>query len=178
MPQPGMTMRQKILAMFYPLLMFFQKHRKGQVHSNAEKTVPLESFYELKLTLNDGTLLPVSHFKGRKVLIVNTASDCGYTAQYGELQKLYGQMAGRLEIIAFPSNEFKEQEKGSDEGIATFCRNLYGVHFPIAKKSNVKKSSVQNEVFQWLTRKEKNGWNDQEPQWNFSKYLVNEQGIL
>ncbi|HXL59000.1 MAG TPA: glutathione peroxidase, partial [Chitinophagaceae bacterium] len=117
-------------------------------------------------------------FKGKKVLLVNTASDCGYTGQYEELEKLYQQYKQRLIVIGFPANDFKEQEKGSDEEIAQFCTINYRITFPLMKKSIVIKSPGQNEVFQWLTDKNKNGWNDQQPVWNFSKYLVNEEGIL
>lgn len=116
--------------------------------------------------------------KGKKVLIVNTASNCGYTHQYAELQELYRSHSDTLTIIGFPSNNFREQEKGSDEEIATFCQVNYGVTFPLAKKSDVLKGEGQNKVFEWLTNKQLNGWNEQEPSWNFSKYLINEQGLL
>jgi len=81
-------------------------------------------------------------------------------------------------IIGFPANDFKEQEKGSDEEIAQFCKLNYGVDFPLAKKGTVIKGNNQQRVFQWLSDKSKNGWNDKQPSWNFSKYLINEQGIL
>ena len=111
-------------------------------------------------------------------MLVNTASNCGYTNQYEDLQKLYQQFNDQLEIIAFPANDFKEQEKGSDNDIAQFCQVNFGVTFPLAKKSVVIKSGDQNNIFKWLTDKSKNGWNEQPPVWNFSKYLVNEQGSL
>jgi len=115
---------------------------------------------------------------GKVALMVNTASDCGYTNQYDDLQKLYQQFNDQLEIIAFPANDFKEQEKGSDNDIAQFCKVNFGVTFPLAKKSVVVKSNEQNNIFKWLTSKSKNGWNEQPPTWNFSKYLINEQGML
>ena len=111
-------------------------------------------------------------------MIVNTASNCGYTNQYQELQKLYQTAKENLEIIAFPANDFKEQEKGNDDEIAKFCSINYGVQFPIAKKSSVTKNEDQNNIFSWLTNKQQNGWNDYQPHWNFSKYLINEEGIL
>ena len=111
-------------------------------------------------------------------MIVNTASECGYTAQYAELQQLYTKYADQLTIIGFPSNDFKEQEKGTDDEIAAFCKVNFGVTFPLAKKSSVLKGLGQNEVFQWLTMKEMNGWNEQQPTWNFSKYLIDEKGRL
>jgi glutathione peroxidase len=91
---------------------------------------------------------------------------------------LYQRFSNKLEIIAFPANDFKEQEKGNDEEIAQFCKVNFGVTFPLAKKSVVVKSADQNDIFKWLTNKNQNGWNDQPPSWNFSKYLLNEQGEL
>lgn len=111
-------------------------------------------------------------------MIVNTASNCGYTNQYAELQKLSERFNEDLIVIAFPANDFKEQEKGTDEEIAQFCQVNYGISFPLAKKSKVVKGNGQNKVFQWLTHKELNGWNDKEPSWNFSKYLIDEDGNL
>ncbi len=111
-------------------------------------------------------------------MFVNTASDCGYTGQYEELKKLDEQAGNKVKIIAFPANDFKEQEKGTDEEIQQFCFINFGVDFPLAKKSVVIKSPQQNKVYQWLTNKNKNGWNEQQPRWNFSKYLVNENGAL
>lgn len=135
-------------------------------------------FHELSVILNNGTLLPFENLKGRKALIVNTASNCGYTSQYSDLQELYEKKKEKLIILAFPSNDFKEQEKGTDEEIAQFCQLNFGVSFPIAKKSIVISNPGQDKVFQWLTCKEQNGWNDQQPTWNFSKYLINEKGRL
>jgi glutathione peroxidase len=128
--------------------------------------------------LNSGIDLDFGKLKDKKVMIVNTASNCGYTNQYSELQELYEKNKERLVIIGFPSNDFKEQEKGSDEEIAQFCQVNFGVSFPLAKKSVVIKSAEQNKVFEWLTHREFNGWNEQQPSWNFSKYLVNENGVL
>ena len=139
---------------------------------------PVASFYDLAVLLNNGTSLSFNTLKGKKILLVNTASDCGYTNQYSELQALYERHKDKLIVIGFPANDFKEQEKGSDAEIAQFCKINFGVSFPLAKKSTVVKSSEQNKVFEWLTHKELNGWNDQQPSWNFAKYLVNEEGML
>lgn len=138
---------------------------------------PTIPFHELTITLNDGKQLSFSELRGKKVLIVNTASDCGYTNQYEDLQKLYEQHKDKLVVIGFPANDFKEQEKGNDEEIAAFCQVNYGVTFPLAKKSSVI-GADKNEIFRWLSDKTKNGWNQQEPVWNFSKYLVSEEGVL
>lgn len=145
---------------------------------NTNRQGPSQSFYDLKVILNNGEKFPFSKLKGKKVLLVNTASDCGYTPQYTELQQLFKGNEQDLMVLGFPANDFKEQEKGSDEEIATFCQRNFGVSFPLVKKSTVVKGPGQNAVFQWLSDPEKNGWNDQAPVWNFSKYLVSEEGVL
>ncbi|MEO6069502.1 MAG: glutathione peroxidase [Chitinophagaceae bacterium] len=171
------TLRQQGLQWIYPLLMKLNGKNKTVV-ANLNNIKAMESFYSLTILLNNGTLLSMQSLKGKKILIVNTASDCGFTSQYADLQKLYEIHKGGLEIIAFPSNDFKEQEKGTDEEISQFCQVNFGVTFPLAKKTVVIKSNTQHPVYQWLTSKEKNGWNNQAPQWNFSKYLINEEGVL
>jgi glutathione peroxidase len=175
-----MTGRQRVLKMVYPLWIAVTKllGRNTKVLANAKHVRPAQSIYDLNVSLNNGKSLPLQTYKGKKLLLVNTASNCGYTNQYEDLQKLYQQFNNQLEIIAFPANDFKEQEKGSDSDIARFCQVNFGVTFPLAKKSVVIKSGDQNNIFKWLTDKSKNGWNEQPPVWNFSKYLVNEQGSL
>ncbi len=138
----------------------------------------MSSFYALKPSSIYGTEFDFSQLKGKKVLLVNTASDCGYTGQYDDLEKIYQLHKDKLVVIGFPANDFKEQEKGSDEEIAQFCKKNYGVRFPLMKKGTVIKNEDQQAVFKWLTDASKNGWNDQPPVWNFSKYLVSEDGIL
>jgi glutathione peroxidase len=175
----GLTLKQRALKLVYPFFIWVSgKSAKEKILYNQQSAVPLISFYSLSALLSSGKELPFEKLRGKKVLLVNTASDCGYTPQYTELQKLYQYSREDLEIIAFPANDFKEQEKGSDEEIATFCSRNYGVSFPIAKKSVVIKGGEQHPVFQWLSSKAKNGWNEKQPSWNFSKYLVNEEGIL
>ncbi|MEO5893340.1 MAG: glutathione peroxidase [Ferruginibacter sp.] len=174
-----MTARQKILKAIYPAMMWLTKvtGTNTKALSNASNE-PLASIYSLPVTGNNGSPLNLSDFKGKKILLVNTASDCGYTGQYEGLEKLYREHKETLVILGFPANDFKEQEKGSDEKIAAFCKLNFGVSFPLMKKSKVIKGTGQNEVFQWLTDKNKNGWNDQAPSWNFCKYLVDEHGKL
>jgi glutathione peroxidase len=174
----GMTLRQSILKRIYPLWMWLNKQneRRKKILRN-DHAQPSQSFYSLSTQLNNGTELNFNSLKGKKVLLVNTASDCGYTNQYADLQKLFETNQDRLIIIGFPANDFKEQEKGTDEEIAQFCKVNYGVTFPIAKKTTVK-GDRKNEIFQWLSEKNKNGWNDKQPSWNFSKYLVDERGRL
>jgi glutathione peroxidase len=175
----NMTYRQKFLKAVYPALMWIGGVTgKRSVKMENASTAPATSIYNLSITLNNGSELKLETLKGKKILLVNTASNCGYTGQYADLQKLYDANKEKLMIIGFPANDFKEQEKGTDQEIAEFCKVNYGVSFPLAKKSTVIGGNEQNPVFKWLSDKSLNGWNDQEPTWNFSKYLVNEQGML
>lgn len=175
----NMTTKQKVLKAVYPMLMWFTKlaGANSTILTN-EKATPAISFYTLQAAAGDGSTLDFSTLKGKQILLVNTASDCGYTDQYAELEELYQQNKNIIEIIAFPANDFKEQEKGTDEEIGAFCKKNYGVTFPIMARSVVIKSTQQNPVFQWLTNAAKNGWNSKAPSWNFSKYLINEKGQL
>ena len=175
-----MTIRQRILKAVYPAFTWWGRisGKNSKVFTNESPNVPPQSLYGLSVTLNNGDSIPLASYKGKKLLLVNTASDCGYTDQYDDLQKLYLENKDKLVIIGFPANDFKEQEKGTDEEIAQFCKLNYGVTFPLAKKSSVTPGPDQNPVFQWLTDKNKNGWTNKKPSWNFSKYLVNEEGVL
>ncbi|HVM87169.1 MAG TPA: glutathione peroxidase [Puia sp.] len=175
-----MTFRQKILKVLYPFIVFISKfkNKNKRLLTNENNTLPEKSFYDLVVMLNNGSTLPLSSLKGKKVLLVNTASDCGYTPQYNSLEILYEANKNNLMIIGFPANDFGEQEKGSDDTIAEFCKVNFGVTFPLAKKSTVIKSPEQNIIFKWLSDKTMNGWNDRPPVWNFTKYLVSENGVL
>ena len=175
----NMTYRQKFLKAVYPAFVWLSKltGKNNKTLAN-EKAAPAVSFYTLKDSLIGGQPFDFAQLKGKKIMLVNTASDCGYTNQYADLEKLYQQYKDKLVVIGFPANDFKEQEKGTDDAIAKFCKENYGVTFLLMKKSSVVKSPVQNEVFQWLTNPAKNGWNDQLPSWNFSKYIVDENGRL
>lgn len=172
----GMTLRQKLLKSAYPLLMKFG-NRKIISLANLQTVSPL-SFYSLEAVSTTGDTFHFEGLKGKKVLIVNTASNCGYTNQYEELQQLYETHKDKLEIIAFPSNDYKQQEKGGNEEIASFCKKNYGVSFPLMEKIVTIRSGQQHPVYQWLTDPAKNGWNEKTPKWNFSKYLINENGQL
>ncbi|MFI5128984.1 MAG: glutathione peroxidase [Chitinophagales bacterium] len=176
----NMTYRQKVLKAIYPALMWYNSitGKRSKVMSNDKNAAPSQSLYDLSVQLNTGSVLRFDSLKGKKILIVNTASNCGYTDQYADLEKLYEKYKDKLAVIGFPANDFKEQEKGTDEEIAAYCKLNYGISFPLTKKTTVVKSGQQNEVFKWLTDKSRNGWNDKQPSWNFSKYLINEKGEL
>ena len=170
---------QKFLRKMYPFIRKMGKMGKnGTQLTNEEKSMPNSAFHELSVVLNNGKTLDFSGFKGKKVLLVNTASNCGYTGQYAELQSLHERYKETLRVIAFPANDFAEQEKSNDSEIAQFCQLNYGVTFPVALKGAVIKNAKQQQVFRWLTDKTLNGWNEHEPDWNFSKYIVDETGIL
>jgi len=180
MKKKDMSYRQSILKTIYPVIMLPGKlfGSKNAIQKNTASIKPSVDFYSLKVALNNGTVLDLNQFKGKKIMLVNTASDCGYTAQYAELEKLYQEHKEQLVIIGFPANDFKEQESKDDAAIAEFCKINYGVTFYLAKKSQVIKGGEQNPIFNWLSNKDMNGWCSQEPKWNFCKYLVDGSGML
>ena len=173
-----MTIKQQLLKVFYPALMKLSSLKKDRIKINKQKIQPVVSIYTLKTLKSNNELLSLSDLKGKKILLVNTASDCGYTHQYEALEKMYEKFNDKLVILGFPANDFKQQETGTDEDIVSFCKINYGVSFPLMKKSSVIKGADQNAVFNWLSDAKKNGWNNKAPVWNFSKYLVDEHGVL
>ena len=136
-----------------------------------------KTIYEFKVSSLTGGTIDFNDFKGKKILIVNTASKCGFTPQYEALEKIYEKYKGKLVIVGFPANNFLFQEPGNDEKIETFCKSHYGVRFPRTSKISVKGKSMAP-IYQWLTQKEHNGYEDSRVKWNFQKYLINEEGKL
>lgn len=132
----------------------------------------VNNVYEFKINSLDGKLIVFSKYKGKTLLIVNTASECGYTPQYADLQRLHETMGDKVVILGFPANNFGGQEPGSNAQIATFCQKNYGVTFQMFEKISVK-GADQHPLYAWL--KEKTG---QEPGWNFCKYLVKPDGTV
>ena len=173
-----MTLKQKLLKKLYPLFSTVTRLMGKNIRNIKSNIMAPSSFYDLQATLNNGAQFSFSELRGKKVLLVNTASECGYTRQYDDLQKLHEKYKDTMVVIGFPANDFGEQEKGSDQDIESFCRINYGVNFRLAKKSTVIKIPGQNPVYNWLTDESKNGWNDMAPTWNFCKYLVDESGNL
>jgi glutathione peroxidase len=136
------------------------------------------SFYDLTATTIDGKEFKFSELKGKKVLIVNTASKCGYTPQYEDLEALYKTYKDKnLVIIGFPANNFMKQEPGSNSEIKEFCTKNYGVSFMMMEKISVKGDDMHL-VYQWLTQKAKNSKMDSAVKWNFQKYMIDEKGEL
>ena len=137
-----------------------------------------KSFYDFKVKDIDGKEFNLSSLKGKKVLVVNTASKCGFTPQYKELEAIYKQYGGdKFTIIGFPANNFGKQEPGTNKEIAEFCEKNYGVTFPMMSKISVKGDDM-DPLYKWLTSKSENGLQDSEVKWNFQKYMIDENGKL
>lgn len=136
-----------------------------------------QSIHSFKVKSIDGKEINFAHFKGKKILVVNTASKCGYTPQYEALQKVYTQYKDKLVVIGFPCNQFGGQEPGSNEAIVEFCQKNYGVSFPLADKVDVKGENIAP-IYKWLTQKSLNGVLDASISWNFNKFLLDEQGKM
>lgn len=136
------------------------------------------SFYDFKVKTLEGEDFDLASLKGKKVLVVNTASKCGYTPQYEDLEALYEEFGGDdFVVIGFPANNFMKQEPGTNEEIREFCTKNYGVTFPMMAKISVKGDDI-HPLYQWLTTKDLNGVMDSKVKWNFQKYLVDEKGTL
>lgn len=135
------------------------------------------SIYDFKVESLDGGTIDFATFKGKKILIVNTASKCGYTPQYEELEALYKKYQDKLVIVGFPANNFGGQEPGTNIEIKEFCSKNYGVSFPMAAKISVKGNDTAP-IYKWLCSKSLNGVLDAEIKWNFSKFLLDEKGNL
>jgi glutathione peroxidase len=160
-------MKTKLLTALTGLFM------ASTIHAQVPKSI-----YDFKVTTISGKEFEFSSLKGKKIMIVNTASKCGYTPQYADLEKLYKTYGGeKFEIIGFPANNFLWQEPGSNDEIASFCKVNYGVTFPMMAKISVKGDSI-HPLYLWLTKKEYNGVMDSKVQWNFQKYLIDENGNL
>ncbi len=134
------------------------------------------NFHSFKMKGIDGKEIDFSQFKGKKVIVLNTASKCGYTPQYADWEKFHKANKDII-ILGFPANEFGGQEPGTNDEIASFCSLNYGVSFQMMEKVVVK-GTGKCDLYQWLSDKSKNGWNEKEPSWNFCKYVINEKGEL
>ncbi len=136
-----------------------------------------ESVYDIKINSLEGEALDLNDYKGKKLLIVNVASKCGYTPQYKDLQQLHEKYGDKVTILGVPCNQFMNQEPGTAEEIATFCERNYGVTFQLTEKVDVK-GKDQHPLYEWLTDKSKNGLEDSTVKWNFQKYIISENGEL
>lgn len=160
------------------ILTLFSCQNRAQTSKNEPMSTKKESIHQFKVKDIDGKDFDLAQLKGKKVMIVNTASKCGLTPQYKELQTLYETYKDQnFVIIGFPANDFMSQEPGTNDEIATFCATNYGVSFPMMSKISVKGKDM-HPLYKMLTQKAKNGLEDNEVQWNFQKYLINAQGEL
>lgn len=171
----------KKIALFITILTLFSCQNQAQNNKKTMDTqtpILTETIYQFKVTDLYGKEFDFASLKGKKILIVNTASECGLTPQYKDLEAIYKKYHDlNFVIVGFPANNFGSQEPGSNEQIAKFCEMNYGVTFPMMSKISVKGNDM-DKVYQFLTQKSKNGLQDSEVEWNFQKYLINEQGQL
>lgn len=136
-----------------------------------------KSIYDFKMKTIDGEEISMSKFKGKKMLIVNVASECGFTPQYKSLQALHEKYGNKVTVIGFPANNFGAQEPGNEGQIKEFCKKNYGVTFQMMEKISVKGEDM-HPLYQWLSNKELNGSCNDAPKWNFCKYLIDEKGNI
>ena len=141
------------------------------------QTSPTESIYDIKINSLAGQPINLSDYKGKYILFVNVASKCGFTGQYEDLQKLYDKYQDKLMIIGVPCNQFGSQEPGTAQEIQSFCQVNYGVSFLMTEKVDVKGKN-QHHLYRWLTTQKENGVLDSKVEWNFQKYLIDEEGNL
>ena len=137
----------------------------------------LPSIFDSKLKDEANGEIDLKAYRGKKILIVNTASRCSFTRQYKDLQQLQDTYKSSLVILAFPCNDFGKQEQENDAGIAKFCEVNFGITFRVMKKIGIR-LNAQSTLYNWLTNPTQNGWNRRLPQWNFWKYLLDENGRL
>lgn len=173
-------MKKLIGLLCASLLLSCQNQAQNKMAVETKTTTPMEkqNIYQFKVTDISGNEFDMASLKGKKVMIVNTASKCGLTPQYKELEALYKQYKDQnFVVVGFPANNFASQEPGTDKEIASFCQLNYGVSFPMMSKVSVKGTDMCA-LYQFLTQKAKNGLQDSEVEWNFQKYLINAQGEL
>ncbi|MCD9573861.1 glutathione peroxidase [Flavobacterium soyae] len=173
---------KKILFIACSALFLLSTQTHAQTNTNklskSDKTMAKETIYQFKVEDLSGDTFDFASLKGKKILIVNTASKCGLTPQYKDLEAIYKQYKDKgFVIVGFPANNFASQEPGTNKEIETFCQQNYGVTFPMMNKVSVKGDDMC-EVYKFLTQKSKNGLKDSEVEWNFQKYLIDEKGEL
>lgn len=152
-------------------------NQKSEISKAKTQELMGKTIYDFKVESLDGKEINFADFKGKKILIVNTASECGFTPQYADLEKVYEQYKDKLVVVGFPANNFGGQEPGTNTEIGAFCQKNYGVTFPMAAKVSVKGDDTAP-IFKYLTEQELNGVKNTTILWNFTKFLVDENGKL
>ncbi|MCV9928180.1 glutathione peroxidase [Flavobacterium sp. LS1R49] len=173
---------KNILFLFCGVMFLFSCQNQAQTKksktSKSENVMEKQTIYQFKVEDLTGNQFDFASLKGKKIMIVNTASKCGLTPQYKDLEAIYKEYKDKgFVIVGFPANNFASQEPGTNEEIGAFCQQNYGVTFPMMDKISVKGDDM-SEVYKFLTQKSKNGVQDSEVEWNFQKYLINEKGEL
>ena len=171
---------KKLFIMLLSFVAFINSCAEKKSETAKVKTKELmgKTIYDYKVdALEEGKTINFADFKGKKILVVNTASECGFTPQYADLEKLYEEYKDQLVIVGFPANNFGGQEPGTNVEIGAFCQKNYGVTFPMAAKVSVKGDDTAP-IFKFLTEKQLNGVKDSKILWNFTKFLIDENGKL
>lgn len=170
---------KNIFLMLLSFIAFLQSctNQKSEISKAKTKELMGKTIYDFKVESLDGKEINFADFKGKKILIVNTASECGFTPQYADLEKVYEQYKDKLVIVGFPANNFGGQEPGTNTEIGAFCQKNYGVTFPLAAKVSVKGDDTAP-IFKYLTEQELNGVKNTTILWNFTKFLIDENGKL
>lgn len=170
---------KKIFLLMLSFIAFLQSCMNQKSESSKAKTNELmgKTIYDFKVESLDGKEINFADFKGKKILIVNTASECGFTPQYADLEKVSEEYKDKVVVVGFPANNFGGQEPGTNTEIGAFCQKNYGVTFPLAAKVSVKGDDTAP-IFKYLTEKDLNGVKNTTILWNFTKFLVDENGKL
>lgn len=170
---------QKLFILLVSAGILFQSctNQKSEVPQSKTQNPMEKNIYSFKVEGLDGKEINFADFKGKKILIVNTASECGFTPQYADLEQLSKEYKDKLVVVGFPANNFGGQEPGTNEEIGAFCQKNFGVTFPLAAKVSVKGDDTAP-IFKFLTEKEENGVKNTSIMWNFTKFLLDENGRL
>lgn len=172
------AMKKQILFGLVTLLLSYNSQAQTKKKMETKDKALKETIYQFKVKDIEGNQFDFSSLKGKKIMVVNTASKCGLTPQYKDLEVLYNKYKrSNFVIVGFPANNFGSQEPGTNEEIAAFCERNYGVSFLIMSKISVKGEDM-HPLYEFLTEKAKNGFEDSQVEWNFQKYLINEKGEL
>ncbi len=167
----------RLLFILIPFISCMNNNNSNQQKTAVSTPATQTSIYDYSVEGLEGDTIHFANYRGKKILIVNTASECGYTSQYEDLEKLYQQYKDKLVIVGFPANNFGGQEPGSNAQIKEFCKKNYGVSFPMAAKISVQGNDIAP-IYQWLCSKSLNGVMDAEISWNFNKFLIDENGKI